>query len=585
MDFETLDQEINNLLNQEAPPLGDLREAILEIDEYINSAAYQELDNEARSRLQNGLKELKARVRQQESGENPTNGGEALNTPGLSADTRQPAGSAQTPQAEARAHNPGAEQQMEEAEKLFYSGRYADAIKFFDKVLQIEPAWERAKQHRAEAENYMRTGYIPAIALPSDAASAFGKAQSASRVGRYRDALNMLEKAQAILHDLGITRWQDGQEFEQKLQENIDAENVYEEGLRLFNEGRLDEAIERVETASRVTGLPKYEDKAQELRKFKDGLRAITDTLNTASIEPKTFAQAKTNLDTLLVEHPGNPVLQKLKGRFDSSVPRAVEPLKEQAKEFKSQAEKSPTLEGVISLANQAKQQLDQIRNLGAMDEALDRLQAELDKLVREAQKYQNDLQAARLAFENNRKWPAQAARLSTEVRSRFPNDPVVASFNRSLGRYFTALAGIRFGTILVGIIILGFLVWLGIGRVQAYMVSLTPTATATPTITPTFTPTSTWTPTPTRTPSPTFTPTLTPTPMYGITLRDIWARNGCYESFTATGKIPTGAEVRFLPSERRFDTFNRECILVEFRQGETSVIGWVLLVDLQGVR
>ena len=83
-----------------------------------------------------------------------------------------------------REHNPAAESQMEMAEKLFYSGRYAEAVQIFDRILQVEPNWERARQHRTEAENYLRTGYIPVVALPADAASAYGKAQSAARVGR-----------------------------------------------------------------------------------------------------------------------------------------------------------------------------------------------------------------------------------------------------------------------------------------------------------------------------------------------------------------------------------------------------------------
>ena len=98
---------------------------------------------------------------------------------------------------------------METAEKLFYSGRYAEAIQLFDRVLQLEPNWERARQHRSEAENYLRTGYIPAVALPTEAASAYGKAQSAARVGRYADALALLEKAQNSLRELGILRWQE----------------------------------------------------------------------------------------------------------------------------------------------------------------------------------------------------------------------------------------------------------------------------------------------------------------------------------------------------------------------------------------
>ncbi|MBN2550433.1 MAG: hypothetical protein JXB15_14815, partial [Anaerolineales bacterium] len=70
-------------------------------------------------------------------------------------------------------------------------------------------------------------------------------------------------------------------------------------------------------------------------------------------------------------------------------------------------------------------------------------------------------------------------------------------------------------------------------------------------------------------------------TPTVGIALRDIWARNGCYEGFTATGRIPMRGKLFFLASERRFDTFNRECVLVEYREANRSIIGWVLLVDV----
>ena len=45
-------------------------------------------------------------------------------------------------------------------------------------------------------------------------------------------------------------------------------------------------------------------------------------------------------------------------------------------------------------------------------------------------------------------------------------------------------------------------------------------------------------------------------------------------------GRIPAGAIVRFLPTERRFDDFTRECVFVEY-QGETrTIIGWILLAD-----
>ena len=68
---------------------------------------------------------------------------------------------------------------------------------------------------------------------------------------------------------------------------------------------------------------------------------------------------------------------------------------------------------------------------------------------------------------------------------------------------------------------------------------------------------------------------------MAGITFRDVWARAGCYEGFNAIGRVPAGSVVRFLPAERRFDDFSRECSLIEFQSEEGDVIGWVLLADL----
>ena len=41
------------------------------------------------------------------------------------------------------------------------------------------------------------------------------------------------------------------------------------------------------------------------------------------------------------------------------------------------------------------------------------------------------------------------------------------------------------------------------------------------------------------------------------------------------------GILLRFLPDERRFDQFNRECVLVEYQGIDRSTIGWVLIMDL----
>lgn len=569
---ETFSEQITSLIQQTNPPLAELRKALLEIEELISSDEFQEMESNERSRYQEIRREIKNLLKKGDDPDAPValDGGTPLG--GL------PSTGARPP---SRPRNPLADQQMEDAEKLFYSGRYAEAIKLFDRVMQLEPGWERARQHRAESENYLRTGYIPPVALPAEAASAFGKAQSAARVGRYTDALNLLNKAQSVLRDLGIPRWQEGLEFEQKLQESIDAEATYNDGLQLFEQGKVDEAIERVETAARMTGLPKYSDRAQVLRRVKDMTRVINEALSAPNIDPKMITQAKSDLDLLFAEHGENPALLRLRSRLDTIIPRAVAPLQEQVRALKTQAERSTTLDEALFLARQARSQLDQIRNLAGLDENLDHLLAEVDRLIRDVVRYQDELAQAASSYENHRRWPVEADRISQEARQRYPNDPAVVRLTRSLSAYRLTRSLIRIGIAAAIILVLGLLAWSGMRRFQAFLISLTPTATATVTVTPTRTSTATPTATMTLTPTITHTPTATATPFAGSTMRDIWARNGCYEDFEAIGRIPTGSVVKFLPSERRFDSFNRECVLVEYQGPDRSVIGWVLLIDL----
>lgn len=578
--LNTLESQFEQLRSQEKPSLVELRKLMLEVEDFLNSPEYQELEIGDRNRVQAVRKELLESIRQQEEGEAPQQE-QTLDGVAINVQPEQPSPAPEGAKAEAREHNPLAEQQMEAAEKLFYSGRYAEAINLFDRVLQLEPNWERARQHRAESENYLRTGYIPAVALPAEAASAYGKAQSAARVGRFADALALLEKAQDVLRDLGIQRWQEGQEFAQKLQENIDAENIYQEGLALFAQGQFDEGIERVEAALRATGQPKFNDRLQEFRRVKETIRTMNETLSQPTIDPKVLSQMKSELDGLIGEYGENPSFNRLRTRLEGVIPRVVEPLKEQTRSLKVQAERSPTLEGALYLANQARQQLAQIRNLEGFDDSLDRLQNEVDRMIRDLQRYDTDLQMATRAYESKRSWPAEAWRLSAEVRERYPNDPGVLQLKRSLRRFQWTMSGMWIGGITLGVILLILMGSFGIGRFRAYQLALTPTATFTntPTATATFTPSPSPTPTPTATA--TLTPTLTPTPIAGIAQRDIWARSGCYEGFTAVGKIPAGGTLRFLPDDRQFDSFNRECVLVQYARESGSIIGWVLFADV----
>ena len=68
-------------------------------------------------------------------------------------------------------------------------------------------------------------------------------------------------------------------------------------------------------------------------------------------------------------------------------------------------------------------------------------------------------------------------------------------------------------------------------------------------------------------------------------TIREVWARNDCYDNFAATGRIPVGTTMTLLPmAERKFDTFNRECLLVQFSSGDFAIIGYILMMDVNPV-
>ncbi len=575
-----LENEGGRLLSQENPPIAELRKISIELDETIHSDDYRNLDPEHKERIQNLYRDISEKIKTQSGSGGRTPAWE-VNIPSRASERQSPV-ARESNGTRAREHDPEAVRLMDEAEKLFYGGRYNEAIKAYDQVLRIEPQWERPTQHRSEAENYLRTGYIPAVALPPDAATAFGKAQSAARVGRYADAQALLEKAKASLREAGILRWQDGQEFEQKLQQMIDAELTFQEGVRLFQQGQVEEGIEKVEIASQVTGLPKYRDKALEFRKAKETLRTISDALYTNAADPKLLIQAKTGLDSLAGEYGENPTLQKSRARIEALIPKVVETLHQQARSLIAQSERASTLETAQDHLQEARKFLDQARQLGYQEEGPRMVYSELERLTRELQRHESNLQDAQNQYEMMPNWPARASRLSQDVRRRFPNDPRVIQLNQSLSRYHFLMNLMRAGGILLGLVVLALLANWGVGKVRAMIPTITPTPSLTPTITqtPTVTPTATATGTATPTATATGTPTLTPTPLAVRVNRVVWARNGCYETYEAIRRIPAGATVRTLPSERRFDNLNRECLLVEYIGEDYSVIGWILVQD-----
>lgn len=488
------------------------------------------------------------------------------------------------------AHDPEAERMMDEAEEAFYKGNYQAAIPLYEKVIQMEPGWTRAQEHHSEAEEYLRSGNIPSVALPPEAGKAYGKAQSAARVFRYKVALDYLDEAFEHLQEAGIKRWREGEELRHDLENQMQAYDVYKEGLNLLSQGDLVGALGKIQTAASAVAIPEYIDKANEVRQDIGMLNDVSDTVSlSGKIPPAKLADARTKLERIRMKYGEIDQLSRLRNRLDLLIPASIQNLLENTQRLKQEASEAPTAALARQKVDAARENLDLLRQLDAYDSQSLSLENEISTLETEIQANEDAMTRAEEALKTGNKFFAlDALKISAKPRKRFPQDPKIIELKRGfLPTYI--IGGL---SALIALIVIGLLISVAVrgisNAVYERNLARTPTVTSTPTITltPTITPTPTVTPTPTPDYSPTPTYTVTPTPVVVVqTLREVWARSDCYDNFRATGSIPAGTTLTLLPmAERRFDNFNRECVLVEYRSGDYAILGYVLMADVTTV-
>jgi len=399
----------------------------------------------------------------------------------------------------------------------------------------------------------------------------------------------------------GITRFQEGQEFEKNTQALMDAQNKYNEGIQAFQTGNLDEAIQKMQVAVSAAPVPLYQDKLTEYRDVQSKLEQIGQKLFTRPITLQLVEEAKAELDRLRAKYGAHPLLEQMSIPERQALGQAVEHGLYGVERKVGDAQRTPRIEDASTFIEDAARTLSTLENAWPGGEEISRqlshVRTRLNKEQTKNEEAQELLDRANTAFATNDK--TRARELLRTVQSLYPLDPEVDTLSAKLAPYEANRSRLlTIGGVIGALIIIIIGIW-GWGRFQNYQLSLTPTPTftftptstttltPTPTLTPTststFTPTPTFTltPTPTFTVTPTFTPTLTPTPMTMRAIRRIWVRNDCYESYTAIGSIPAAGVVQLLPAERRLDNLNRECVLVEYKGIDSSYTGWVLLADL----
>lgn len=483
-------------------------------------------------------------------------------------------------------HDPEAETLMDQAEEAFYKGNYQSAISLYEKVLQLEPGWVRAQEHHDESEDYLRTGNIPSVALPPEAGKAYGKAQSAARVFRYQVALNYLEDAFQVLQEAGVKRWREGEELRHDLENQMQAYEVYKEGLNQLSQGDLVGALSKVQTAASAVAIPEYIDKAVEIRSDLASLNKIGDTIGiSGQIPAEKLKDTKTDLERLQLKYGDIPQISRLANRLELITPVVKKSLLDTVQRVKNSAQTAPTLERARFFLNEGQAKLTLLQQLAGVDEEVQAVALDLVSLENDLNAQQDAIERASQAFSGSNRFLAfNAYRISKPVRDRFPNDPAVLALKKKLIPFYGISLLVALLLLAVGVAASWFSIRAISNSAQARRLALTPTATYTSTITltPSITPTPTLTLTPTPDWSPTPSPTMTPTPIiYAEVTRNLFVYSECYEG-SKVGYINVGGTVELLPMrERRFDTFNRECVLVEYRGTDSNIIGFVLMIDL----
>ncbi len=484
-------------------------------------------------------------------------------------------------------HDPEAESLMDSAEEAFYAGNYQKAIPLFEKVLQLEPGWSRAQEHHDEAEEFLRTGNIPSVALPPEAGKSYGKAQSAARVFRYQTALDYLDDAFASLKEAGVNRWREGEELRQDLENQMLANDVYNEGLEMLKQGDLQGGLAKVQTAASAVALPEYVDKANEIRDDLAALNEIADVVNlSGNIPPEKLADARTRLDTLSIKYGEISQISRLRNRMEIVLPTVANTLVDKIQRLKRQGDSAATLKSAKETYTAAEESLTTLQTLQPEIAQAQSLGSEIQDSHQQVIDLEDSLKRANQTVnEENRFFPRNAHRISKAVRTRFPNDPEVIALKKRLRWYPITLYG---GGAIASILLILVLWFCGRGiaslvrqRQLVNMPTATPTATATGT--PTITPTATDTPTPTpeMSPTPDFSPTPTPI-IVGTVARNLWAYSGCYETTNQVGRIAEGEEVTLIAlPDRVFDELGRECVLIEYKGEQRTVIGYILIADL----
>lgn len=531
---------------------------------------------------------------------------------------------------------------FKQAQDAFIAGDFDLAENRALEALAVDPNYQSAKNLLKTLADFRSGGSIPRqIQQPlARAENALVGIDSRLAQKEYTIAKQSVENARASLNEAaalhfrltGDAQWAKAAELDQKIHNYLQsielaegADRNFEAARKLFNDGELEQAIELAKSANTAFKRGDWVDIIAAWTQFKDDLDEIDSILakeNGASAEE--FASAYETVTRYQANRifKGNPLVRIRTEKLQDQRPKRREELLGKQRDGKdgairraiTQAARARSIISAQESITQAANLLECLKRIGGDADTTppakgirqqpsfgrnpnrsvtDDLQADIDRVRSEIDTLCDELSAveemvAREAY-------GQIEEAGKHVFKRFPQDPrVIAARHEAKEEVGKKRADERVKQaeesrertmlwlkvigVLAAILILGYLAVTGAQVLIAFVNRPAPTALPTAVMAATPSPVP-----PTAAPTLTPPPTRTPPPQTGYIRRNIWTRNGCYDTYKATGWVLAGTQFVVVKEEERTDDNGNPCLLIETTDSEgKGVTGWAKKSDLE---
>lgn len=560
--YEKLENQINTELERAEPSSVELKRLLSQVQDEASKLNKSDPDfiesgpflNTLHKNLENEIKKLEREDKSKPSSEKKV----GSETPKVSATNS--------------VHIPEAEKLMKQAEELFYQGEYPAAIQIYKQVIDLEPNWQTAVDHRDEAEKSHRTGKIPSVILPHDVIEKMSGLESAFRNRNLDIAKDKIDSAIQLMKSKGFTKWEEGFLWREKIINFMGAAEAFQKGESLFLSGEIYKAITQMEIAHSVTQYTDYKDKLDECKAVKEKLDFINQAKKS---DPNEMLEAIDAYEALEANYSGNPAVDKSKTNLVNKSKDLVSQLKSEIDNFLQTYSFSDIFESQKKL-KEVHAKIIQVKKLSGFMTSSVEVPSEDEKRISnklsEVETAVNNLNQANATYVNN---PKSANELYEKLFDDYSRDPEVNKLGRNLSKFrrnrkITNIALIVLGA-LISLAVLYFGISSIIKQIEQVNLSKTPTATATATLTPTST--ATLTPTATTT----TTPTYTPTPAVYTTVNErSYLRTRCSIDSPMWNTYPIPKGTSLIPIKWDYDASGRGCVYVTYQYGEELISGFL---------